>query len=70
MEGCRLPKCLLVCKLAMGSRSIGRGEGRGGQKKRWNDMVMEDLRKCDLLEDWKEIARTGGAWRCFVMESM
>ena len=29
MEGCRLPKCLLVCKPAMGRRSVG-GQKRDG----------------------------------------
>ena len=64
MEGCRLPKCLLMCKPAKGRRSVG------GQKKRWSDMMMEDLKRCDLLEDWKETAQDRGAWRCFVMEAL
>ena len=57
-------KCLLMCKPAKGRRSVG------GQKKRWSDMMMEDLKRCDLLEDWKETAQDRGAWRCFVMEAL
>ena len=33
-------------------------------------MVMEDLKRCDLLEDWKETTQDRGAWRCFVMEAL
>ena len=58
MEGCHLLKCLLVCKPAMGKRSIG------GQKKRWSDMMMEGLKRCDLVENYRD------AWRCFVMEAL
>ena len=48
---------------------MAKGRGSvGGQKKRWSDMMMEDLKRCDLLQDWKETAKDRGAWRCFVME--
>ena len=43
MEGCHQPKCLLVCKPSIGKRSAA------GQKKRWNDVMMEDLKRRDLL---------------------
>jgi len=57
MEDSRLPKCLLVSRPTVGKRSVG------GQKRRWNDAVMEDLKKCDLLADWREVARERVAWR-------
>ena len=50
MEDSHLPKCLLVCRPASGKWSVG------GQKRRWNDLVMSDLKKCDLLADWREVA--------------
>ena len=43
-EGLPLPKCLLVCRPAIGRRSVG------GQKRRWNDVLMEGLKRFDLLE--------------------
>ena len=43
MENSYLPKCLLVCRPASGKRSVG------GQKRRWNDLVISDLQKCKML---------------------
>ena len=57
MEDSRLPKCLLVSRPAVGRRSVG------GQKRRWNDAVLEDLKKCDLSADWREVARERAVWR-------
>ena len=57
MKDCRLPKCLLVYKPVSGKRSAG------GQKRRWDDVLMGDLKRCDLLEDWKETVQDRGAWR-------
>ena len=48
MKDSRLPKCLLVCKPASGKRSSG------GQKRRWNDVLMGALKRCNLLEEWTE----------------
>ena len=42
MKDCRLPKCLLVCKLLSGKRSVG------GQKRSWNNVPLKDLNRCDL----------------------
>ena len=64
MKESRIPRCLLVCKPAFGKRSAG------GQKRRWNDVLMGDLKRCDLLEDWRESAQDRGAWRCFVAEAL
>ena len=50
-EGHCLPRCLLICKLVHGKRSVG------GQKRRWNDELVGDMKSCDLLDDWREIAR-------------
>ena len=33
-------------------------------------MMVENLKRCDLLEDWKETAQDRGAGRCFVMEAL
>ena len=57
MEGSRIPKYLIVCRPAHGKRSIG------GQKRRWNDVLRDDLKKCDLLTDWREVAGERKAWR-------
>ena len=63
MKDSCLPNFLLVCKPSSGKRSAGR------QKRRWNDVLMENLEKCDLLWDRKETAQDRGAWRCFVMDA-
>ena len=33
-------------------------------------MMMEDLKRCDLLEDWKETAQDMGAWWYLVMDAL
>ena len=33
-------------------------------------MMMEDLKRCDLLEDWRETAQDMGAWGCLVMDAL
>ena len=48
MDDTRLPKCLLVCRPQAGKCSAG------GQKRRWNDVVLGDLKKCGLLPGWRE----------------
>ena len=40
-----------------------------GQKIWWNDLVLSDLKKCDLLPDWRDMAHERGAWRCLVKEA-
>ena len=57
MKDSRLPKCLLICRPAGGKRSVG------GQKRRWNEVVKDDLKKCDLLADWRDVASQREAWR-------
>ena len=40
-----------------------------GSKRQWNDLVLSDLKKCDLLPDWRNMAHERGAWRCLVKEA-
>ena len=61
MENSRIPKCFLVCRPVTGRRSAG------GQKKRWCDVLVSDLKWCDLWDDWRKIAKDrleehGDAW--------
>ncbi|XP_062513101.1 uncharacterized protein LOC134188909 [Corticium candelabrum] len=42
MNECRLPRKLLVCASPQGRRLVG------GQRMRWNDLVLRDLRNCNL----------------------
>ena len=42
---------------AQGARSAG------GQKCRWNDLVQQDLVKCGIEQDWRELAQDMSAWR-------
>ena len=63
MEDSWLAKCFLVCKPVNGRRSVG------GQKKRWCDVLVSDLKWCDLWDNWRKIAQDRGAWRCLVMEA-
>ena len=55
----RLPKCLLVCHPQSSKRSAG-------QKQQWNDLVVSDLKKCDLLPD---MASERDPWRGLVKEA-
>ena len=64
MDNSHLPKCLLVCRLQVGKRAAG------GQKRRWNDVVLRDLRICGLLSDWREVAHERGTWRGLVREAL
>ena len=63
MEDFQLPKCFLVYKPVIGRRSVG------GQKKRWCDMLVIDLKWCDLWDDLRKIAKDRGTWRCLVRET-
>ena len=59
----RLPKRLLVCALANGSREAG------GQKCRWNDVVTKDLKQCGLIDNWRAIAQDRSLWRRVIKRS-
>ena len=45
MADYRIPKCLLVCRPVGGKRAVV------GEKRSWNDIVMRDLKGCDLILD-------------------
>ena len=42
MEETRIRKCLLTCKPDRGKCSVG------GQKRPWIDMIVGDLKKCEM----------------------
>ena len=42
----------------------------GGKRKRWNDVVLKDLKNCDLLPDWPEEAPEWGAWWELIHEAL
>ena len=60
MEETCIPKCLVVSKLARGKHSVG------GQKRRWNDVIVCDLKKCDVYSNWREQAQDRSAWRGWI----
>ena len=64
MDAFRVPKCLLMSRPVRGKRSIG------GQTRRWNNVVVSDLKRGDLLEDWRETDQDRGAWRCLVVDAI
>ena len=53
----RLPRQLLVCAPAHGRRSTG------GQKLRWNDLVLRDLQSCNLDGEWRALTQDRSEWR-------
>ena len=57
MDECRLPRKLLVCASPQGRRSVG------GQRMRWNDLVLRDLRNCNLVGVWRILAEDRNEWR-------
>ena len=62
MEPHRIPRRLLVCKFIGGKRAVG------GQKLRWVDFVMRDLKKCKLDHEWMHVAQDRDKWS-FVVET-
>ena len=57
MNDHRLPRKLLVCAPVGGSRCAG------GQKCRWNDLIVKDLKDCEMEEEQQELALDRSAWR-------
>ena len=55
MEETRIPKCLLVSKLARGKCSVD------GQKRRWNDVLV-----CEVYSNWREQAQDRSTWRGWI----
>ena len=60
----RLPKKLLVCAPVSGKRHAG------GQKLRWNDLLVRDLRQCGMETNWRECALSRPEWRCLVKQGV
>ena len=60
MEETRIPKCLLACKPDGGKRSVD------GQKRRWNDMIVGDLEKCEMYCSWCEQVHDRSMWRGWI----
>ena len=48
---------MLVCVPAQGAWSAG------DQRRRWNDLVQQDLVKCGIEQDWSELAQDRSAWQ-------
>ena len=51
-----MPKQLLVCTLAHGSRPLG------GPFLRWNDIICSDLHCLDSKNNWRHKAKDRSAW--------
>ena len=45
------------------SAPVGGKRLPGGQNKRWNDVVRDDLKKCGLPSNWRELAQERLSWR-------
>ena len=57
MGSTRIPKCMLVCKPKGGRHSPG------GQNRRWVDVVVGDLKRCEYLQDWRQQTQDRVQWR-------
>jgi hypothetical protein len=42
----------------------------GGQKLRWNDLILRDLRACALTDNWRELSLNRGEWYRRVKEAI
>ena len=60
----RLPRQLLV------SAPVGGKHAPGGQKRRWNDVVVEDLNQASLSGVWREQALDHDSWRSTIKHSV
>ena len=64
MKEQRIPRQLLVCKPDRGKHGVG------GQKRRWNDVVTLDLKKCELEMSWRELTEDRLTWRSTIKEKV
>ena len=64
MDESGLPRQLLVSALPSGKHSVG------VQKCRWNDLLVRDLKKFGLGEDWRCEATDRQEWRWIVKEEV
>ena len=62
MEPERLPRQLLACRPAGGSRRAG------GQKLRWAEIVARDLKECGAGSDWRGRVSDRREWRALVQD--
>ena len=60
MDSTRIFKCVLVCKPDRGKHNPG------GQKRRWADVVVGDLKRCECLQDWRQQVQDRRQWRGMV----
>ena len=60
----RLPKQLIV------SAPIGEIRAAGGQKRRWSDIVANDLKQCNLSDSWRELVQERALWHSTVKLSV
>lgn len=63
MPDYRLAKQLLVSAPVGGKCSVG------GQKRRWNDVLSNDLRLSNLSETWRKQAQERDSWRATIKHS-
>ena len=56
----RLPKQLLVLA------PVGSKRTAGGQKHRWSDLMVNDLKQCNLSRNWREQAQECDSWRATI----
>ena len=56
-DECHLPRKLLLCASPQGRRSVG------GQRMRWNDLVLRNLRNCNCDGVWRILAEDRNEWR-------
>ena len=56
----RLPKQLLV------SATVGGKRTAESQKRRWSDLVANDLKQCNLSRSWREQAQERDSWRATI----
>ena len=61
MEETRIPNCLLTCK------SDGGEHSDGSQKRRWNDVIVGDLKKCEPYPNWHEEVQDCTIWCGWIM---
>ncbi|XP_062498912.1 uncharacterized protein LOC134176248 [Corticium candelabrum] len=57
LDKCRIRRKLFVCASTQGRRSVG------GQRMRWNDLVLRDLRNCNLDGVWRILSEDRNEWR-------
>lgn len=57
MNESRIPRCLLVSKMAGGKIAMGK------QKLRWCDVIMSNLKRCEMSDGWFCMALDRKMWR-------